>query len=79
MPKDWKEEFYKKFRYIQEIENEISGNSYNRIADYFGSLLSQQRKEVLEEVEKFASYDKYNGERYLNIKEEIIKSLINKQ
>lgn len=46
----WREEFYKKFSYIQAIKNEASGNCYEKVADFIETQIAQARREWKEEM-----------------------------
>lgn len=43
-----KEEFYKEFGHIYAIKNEMSGNSYNQIFNFFESQLHKAFEEITE-------------------------------
>lgn len=56
--KDWQEEFDNKFPYkIAGVIDDFGDNTKSELKDFIDSLLSQQRKEVLEEI-----YLKINNE-----------------
>lgn len=72
-----KEQILKEFddKYNWEESTDYWKGFANNIKQFISKSIDQTREETIRGVERFASYDTYNGERYLNIKEDILNKL----